>query len=113
MIVRDVSPTAVADLAVTPRRAALAAIVDDEVQLLPVDVSVEDAARLGSSPRVVRVPAGTPDLSGRDAVVIADDGPQWFRLRALTMRGRMMGCGDGTYRLSPRRLMAWGLRLAS
>jgi len=81
LITRDVEASAVADLALTPPRAALSAVFDDEIQLLPISLSVEDPADPASSPRMVQVPEGTPDLADRNVVVIADDGPQWFRLR--------------------------------
>ena len=44
MITRDVEASAVADLALTPPRAALAATVDDEILLLPVSVTLEEPA---------------------------------------------------------------------
>lgn len=59
------------------------------------------------SPRLLRVPDSAPDLAGRNVVVIADDGPQWFRLRSLTIRGTAVAMGDGSYRLTPRRVVAW------
>ena len=63
--------------------------------------------RAGST-RAVRVPGGTPDLVGRNVVVIADDGPQWFRLRSLTVRGTASPLDDNnTYRVAPRRVVAW------
>ena len=107
LITRDVEATAVADLALAPPRAALAATVDDEICLLPISLSVDDLADPASSPRMVQVPDGTPDLAGRTVVVIADDGPQWFRLRSLTVRATAIALGDGTYRLVPKRIVAW------
>lgn len=96
-----------ADLALAPPRAALAATVDNDIRLFPICVSVEEPADPASSPRLVRVPRDTPDLSGRDVVVIADDGPQWFRLRSLTVRGTAIAIGDRLYRVTPKRLVAW------
>jgi hypothetical protein len=107
MIIRDVDAPAVADLARAPSRAALAAIVDDEILLLPVSVTLEEREDVASSPRIVEVPEGNPDLSGRHVVVIADDGPQWFRLRSLTVRGVAEARGDCTYRVVPGRIVAW------
>lgn len=106
-VVRDVDAGALADLALAPPRAALAATVDDEIHLMPVGSSVEDPTDPGFSPRIVRVPEDTPDLAGRNVVLIADDGPQWFRLRSLTVRGTAVAIGDGSYRLSPKRVVAW------
>ena len=107
MITRDADPHAVADLALAPPRATLAAVVDDEITALPVDVELEEPAEPGLSPRRVRVPLDTPDLNGRDVVVVADDGPEWFRLRSLTVRGPATAIGDRLYRISPRRVVAW------
>ncbi|GAA0250353.1 hypothetical protein GCM10010492_58140 [Saccharothrix mutabilis subsp. mutabilis] len=107
MITRDVDASAVADLARTPPRAALAAVVDDRIHLVPVEAALEQPGDPATSARVVRVPGDAPDLAGRDVVVVADDGPQWFRLRSLAVRGTAVPVGDGTYRLTPRRVVAW------
>jgi len=97
----------VADLALSPPRAALAATVDDEILVLPVSVTLVEPVDPASSPRIVQVPADNPDLAGRNVVVIVDDGPQWFRLRSLTVRGVAEAVGDCTYRVVPERIMAW------
>jgi Pyridoxamine 5'-phosphate oxidase len=107
LITRDVEAGAVADLALGPPRAALSAVVDDEIQLLPISLSIEDPADPASSPRIVQVAEGSPDLADRNVVVIADDGPQWFRLRSLTIRGTAIATGDRSYRVLPRRVVAW------
>ena len=107
MITRDVEASAVADLALSPPRAALAATRDDEIHVLPVNVTLEEPADPASSPRIVRFPAGSPDLPDRNVVVIADDGPQWFRLRSLTVRGIAKALGESSYRVAPKRIVAW------
>jgi hypothetical protein len=107
VITRDVEASAVADLALTPPRAALAATVDDEILVLPVTLTLEEPAEPASSPRIVQVPEGHPDLAGRNVVVIADDGPEWFRLRSLTIRGIAKAMGEATYRVVPQRIVAW------
>lgn len=107
MITRDVEPSAVADLALSPPRAALAATGDDEIFVLPVNVTLEEPADPASSPRIVQVPESSPDLADRNVVVVADDGPHWFRLRSLTVRGMAKAMGDCTYRVVPRRIVAW------
>ena len=107
MITRDVEASAVADLALSPPRAALAATGDDEILVLPVSVTLEEPADPATSPRIVRVPEGGPDLADRNVVVIADDGPQWFRLRSLTVRGTAKAVGHCTYRVVPKRIVAW------
>ena len=48
MITRDVDASAVADLALSPPRAALASTVDDEIVLLPSSVTLEEPADLAS-----------------------------------------------------------------
>jgi hypothetical protein len=85
----------------------LAATVRDEIQLLPIRLSVNEPADPASSPRTVQVPNGTPDLDDRNVVVVADDGPQWFRLRSLTVRGKAIATGDRSYRVTPQRVVAW------
>ena len=107
VITRDVEASALADLALSPPRAALAADADEEILVLPVSVTLEEPADPVSSPRIVRVPDGNPDLADRNVVVIADDGPQWFRLRSLTIRGMAKAMGECTYRVVPRRIVAW------
>jgi hypothetical protein len=107
VITRDVAASAVADLALSPPRAALAATVDDEIVLLPVSVTLEEPADPASSPRIVQVPEGNPDLADHNIVVIADDGPQWFRLRSLTVRGTAKAMGQCTYRIVAKRIVAW------
>jgi Pyridoxamine 5'-phosphate oxidase len=107
VITRDVEVSAVADLAISPPRAALAATVDDEIVLLPASVTLDEPANPVSSPRTVQVPQDNADLAGRNVVVIADDGPQWFRLRSLTVRGVAEAMGHSTYRVVPERIVAW------
>lgn len=107
MITRDVEVSAVADLAFAPPRAALAASVSDEIHVLPICLTVSDPADPAASPRMVQVPDGTPDLDGRNVVLVADDGPQWFRLRSLTVRGTAIATGDRSYRITPQRVAAW------
>jgi hypothetical protein len=97
----------VADLALTPPRAALATTVDNEIHVLPIGLRVEDATDLESSPRVIRVSQDAPDLADRNVLVISDDGPQWFRLRSLGVRGTAIAIDDRSYRLAPKRLVAW------
>jgi hypothetical protein len=107
VIIRDVEASAVADLALSPPRAALAAAADDEILVLPVSVTLGEPHDPVWSPRIVQVPKGNPDLADRNVVVIADDGPQWFRLRSLTIRGMAQAMGGCTYRVVPKRIVAW------
>ncbi len=107
MITRDVEPSAVADLALSPRRTTLAVTVDDDVRVLPVSVRLDKPADPARSPRIIQAPVGSPNLGDRNVVVVADDGPQWFRLRSLTIRGTAETMGDRTYRVIPERIVAW------
>ncbi len=107
MITRDVEASAVADLALSPPRAALVATGDDEILLLPVNVGLEEPADPALSPRIVQVTKGSPNLTDRNVAVIVDDGPEWFRLRSLTVRGIAKAIGDSTYRVVPKRITAW------
>jgi Pyridoxamine 5'-phosphate oxidase len=107
LITRDVEASAVADLALAPPRAALSAVVDDVIHLMPISLSIQAPADPASSPRLVQVPEDAPDLADRNVVVIADDGPQWFRLRSLTIRGTAIAAGDRSYHVTPMRVVAW------
>ncbi len=107
MITRDVEAGAVADLALAPPRATLAVTFEDEIVVLPVRVSLDLPADPARSPRIVQVPNVSPNLADRNVVVVADDGPQWFRLRSLTVRGTAEAMGDHTYRVTPERIVAW------
>ncbi|GAB3217005.1 hypothetical protein GCM10027535_05010 [Mycolicibacterium hippocampi] len=107
MITREVEASAVADLAFAPPRAALAAVLGDEIHLLPIRLTVGEPGDPASSPRLVQVPDDTPDLDGHDVVTVADDGPQWFRLRSLTVRGTATAVGDQSYRVTARRVVGW------
>jgi hypothetical protein len=106
MIIRDVAVSMVDDLVVSPPRVALAATVDGQITVYPVRATLAGPAGLAAT-RIVQVPQGTPDLCGRKVVVVADDGPQWFRLRSLTFRGVARAVGDQSYQVTPTRMMAW------
>ena len=106
-ISRDVEAEHVADLALAPPRAALAASIDGTIHLLPATVTLADPSDPRSSARLVQLPADAPDLTGRDIVLVTDDGPQWFRLRALTIRGLAEPAGNQRYHVEPRRVVAW------
>ena len=55
MIIREVDASAVADLALTPPRAALAATEDNEIYLLPINVNAAHGPQL-----LLREQAGMP-----------------------------------------------------
>jgi hypothetical protein len=106
-ISRDVEPEHIADLALAPPRAAMAANINGTIHLLPATVTLADPSDPRSSTRLVHLPADAPDLTGRDIVLVTDDGPQWFLLRALIIRGLAVPAGNQRYHVEPRRVVAW------
>ena len=108
-VTRDVEPAAVGDLLEHPPRATLAFTADGEVEVLPVRA----VARDGIDTFGVR-PHGAPDLADREVVLVRDDGPYWFQLRGVTVRGiaRRAPAPSGSahltwYSIEPRRVLAW------
>jgi len=106
-VTRDVDPSAVGDLGGRPPRATLAFVASDVAEALPV------AARLVDGVHRVGVPArDAADLHGREVVLVVDDGPYWFQLRGLSVRGtarRAAGADGGLvwFAIEPRRVLAW------
>jgi hypothetical protein len=97
-IVRDVSPDAVRDLLENPPRAAVAFVRDGEVEIVPVHGRcAADAYRFETD----------APLDGREVVLVIDDGPYWFELRGISVRGTARRLAPGRYVLEPRRLVAW------
>lgn len=80
-VTRDVAPDDVADLVDDAPRAHLAVVVGDRAAVLPV------VTRRWSQEQFVGVPAGSPNLAGREVHLVRDDGKFWFELRALAVRG--------------------------
>lgn len=109
VIVRDVQPASLLDLLATPHRITLAAVIDGRLELLAIGLTADDPAHPQSSSLTVTVPPEAPDLTGRDVVVLTDDGPQWFHLRSLTFRGTAVrhGADPDRYRIAPTRVVAW------
>jgi hypothetical protein len=111
-VIRDVDPAAVRDLLDHPPRATVA-FVDDggAAALLPARAHVEADRRLFA------VAAATaPSLDRREIVLVIDDGPYWFQLRGISMRGvaSRVDPPAGTtaeplawYAVDARRVMAW------
>jgi hypothetical protein len=110
-VTRDVSLSAVTDLLERPPRATVAFVDHDRVGLLPV------RARVGAGGHLFGVlPDAAPDLEGREVVLVVDDGPYWFELRGVSVRGVAArvappGAGDARslvwYAIEPRRVLAW------
>jgi hypothetical protein len=107
-VTRDVGPADVADLVDHAPRAHLAHVEGGRPAVLPVVTQ-----RRGQE-QLVGVPAGAPDLAGREVHVVRDDGTFWFELRALAVRGVLHPADPGPvdeglqwYVLDPGRTVAW------
>ena len=108
---RDVEPAALTDLLEHPPPATVAFVDRDAVDILPV------CARFSADTHLFGVAAGVaPDLDNREVVLVIDDGPYWFELRGISVRGvaqRVNPPGQGGaqrltwYALKPRRILAW------
>jgi hypothetical protein len=107
-VTRDVEPAALGDLLEHPRRATLTFVRDGAADAVPARIRVD-----GNRYRFAVVADAAPDLTGHEVVVIVDDGPYWFQLRGLSLRGvaeATDACdGDGLvwYAVTPRRVLAW------
>jgi hypothetical protein len=110
-VTRDVEPATVRDLLEDPPRAAVAFVEAEEVDVLPARARFDD----GVSIFAVRADVA-PDLGGREVVLVRDDGPYWFELRGISVRGvakRAAAPDDESgrhlvwYAIEPRRVLAW------
>jgi hypothetical protein len=109
-VTRDVDPAAVRDLVSDPPRASVAFVDGDRIALAP-------ALARGAGERHLFgvVPATAPDLAGREVVLLIDDGPYWFALRGLSVRGVASAIDPPAgeprslawYEVTPRRVLAW------
>lgn len=110
-VTRDVAPADLRDLVDRPPRATVAFVEHDAVDLLPAraECSLDDH-RFGVTA------AAAPDLDGREVVLVLDDGPYWFELRGVSVRGTARRSAadagrvaDGLvwYRIEARRVLAW------
>ena len=107
-VIRDVEPEALSDLRDCPPRASVAFSTGDAVDVLPA------RARFGPGVYQFGVSAETsPDLTHREVVLVIDDGPYWFQLRGLSVRGvaecLQAAAPDGLawYAITARRVLAW------
>jgi hypothetical protein len=106
-ITRDVEPASLRDLADDPPRATVAFAQGDAVELLPAKVGTRGSVQLFGV-----VPAGSPDLDGREVVLVMDGGSYWFELRGVSVRGvaSRVEAGDARlrwYAIAPSRVLAW------
>ena len=112
-VIRDVEPSAVADLVEDAPRAHLAFVEGNRAEVVPV------VTRRVAGQQLVAVPGGARGLDGREVHLVRDDGQYWFELRALAVRGvlRAIPAPDGSgragadplpwFRLEPGRTVAW------
>jgi hypothetical protein len=109
-VTRDVALAAVRDLLEYPRRATVAFVDGSAVALLPV------TARCRADTYLVGISAdGSPSLERREVVLVIDDGPYWFELRGISVRGIAersappvpAAAGLVWYAIEPRRVLAW------
>jgi hypothetical protein len=110
-ITRDVEPSALRDLIEHPPRAAVAFIDRDRAEVLPVRARYRaDTYRFGVLPGVAT------ELENREVVVVIDDGPYFFELCGISVRGvarridrAEAGEADALawYVIEPRRILAW------
>ena len=107
-VIRDVDPAALQDLRDSPPRASVAFVDGEAVDVLPARARVSaDVYQFGVSA------AASPDLTRREVVLVIDDGPYWFQLRGLSVRGvaeRLPAAttdGLAWYAITARRILAW------
>lgn len=110
-VTRDVEPAQLGDLLTKPPRAAIAFVEDEEVTILPAHARV-----MNGEHRFAVEAASAPDLSGREVVLMRDDGPYWFELRGISVRGTAArvpslsappGGPLAWYAVAPTRTIAW------
>ena len=108
-VTRAVEPSELGDLLEDPPRATVAFVESSAVDILPV------RARCSADAHVFGVAAAMPpDLDGQEVVLVIDDGPYWFELRGISVRGvaRRVESADAAdhlawYAIEPRRVLAW------
>ena len=110
-VTRDVEPSALQDLLEHPSRASVAFINRDQTDVLPVEVRYRaDTYQFGVLFEVAT------DLENREVVLVIDDGPYWFELRGISVRGtarRIDRAEPGEpealawYAIEPRRILGW------
>jgi len=110
-VTRDVEPSTLEDLLEHPPRATVAFIDRDRVDVVPVRARCgADTYRFGVRPEVAT------DLDDREVVLVLDDGPYFFELRGISVRGLARridrvepGEADALawYVIDSRRIVAW------
>jgi hypothetical protein len=110
-ITRDVDPVAVRDLLDQPPRATVAFVDGGSAVVLPARAQVDGDRRLFA----VAADAAS-SLDRREIVLVIDDGPYWFQLRGISVRGiaNRVDAPTGAaaaqlawYAVDARRVLAW------
>ena len=110
-VTRDVDPVAVCDLLDQPPRATVAFVDGGGAAVLPARAQVDGDRRLFA----VAADAA-PALDRREVVLVIDDGPYWFQLRGVSVRGianrvdTLTGAAAAQlawYAVDTRRVLAW------
>lgn len=110
-VTRDVEPSTLRDLLEHPPRATVAFIERGRVDVLPVRGRCRaETYRFGV------LPALATDLENREVVLVIDDGPYFFQLRGISVRGLARRIdraepgeteGLAWYVIESRRILAW------
>ena len=108
-VTRDVEPSSLQDLLDHPPRATIAFVDREHVDILPVRARCHAGTyRFGVRPEVAS------GLANREVVLVIDDGPYFFELRGVSVRGlprRIDEPGETDaltwYVIEPRRILAW------
>jgi hypothetical protein len=109
-VTRDVAPDALRNLLDRPPRATVAFVEAGAPDALPAHACVRAGRHLFA------LAATAPALEGREVVLLVDDGPYWFELRGVSVRGIAVRAapppGDdasdlGWYAIDVRRVLAW------
>ena len=97
-VTRDTPPATLGDLIAGPPRATVTFVRDGEAEILPVRAQCTTVAYAF---------AADADLEGREVVLVLDDGPYWFELRGISVRGTSRGVAPGHWAIDARRIVAW------
>jgi len=108
-VIRDVDLAAVRDLLATPPRATVAFVRNGAIDCLPVRARCDgDSHSFGIAPEAAAC------LDGAEVVLLIDEGPWWFELRGVSVRGIAAAAaapagGDelAWFRVAPTRFLAW------
>jgi hypothetical protein len=107
-VTRDVDPAALRDMLERPPRGTVSFVRAGVTDVVPARVRLD-----GDRCRFAVCAESAPPLADGEIVLVVDDGPYWFELRGVSLRGRAVAVhapdADGLvwYELTPRRVLAW------